>query len=337
MRVSDVMSARPIVVSSGSRRETVRRLMGDAGIHHVPVIDDGRVAGVWLATREGPLILLGPEHVDQTVPGADAAEAMTALIEDSETVLVWDAGVPAGILTPTDLRSLVREALRAGAGRRHDPPVVALICGSAGAGKTTLLTRTLSLLPQLEIGVVQGNAKADGPPTRLMGARAIDAPQAHWRSGLRRATSRLAGTQLILAEDLDGPVDPEMGAGEDLRIVVLDGREPAAIDDRRLEGASAAAICHADEGDPAAIEAAVRALRERRPHLPVFVLAPGHDDRGLHEWAAWLEGQATSGRRPRDAGAPAGRAAPFDHTGAFAPGGVPGLPTHRGGAQAAGR
>ena len=54
MRVNEVMSARPIVVSSGSRRETVRRLMESAQVHHVPVIDDGRVAGVWLATTEGP-------------------------------------------------------------------------------------------------------------------------------------------------------------------------------------------------------------------------------------------------------------------------------------------
>src|SRR3954470_19749042 len=168
MRVSDVMSARPIVVSSNSRREAVRRLMETAGVHHVPVIDDGRVAGVWLATREGPLIMLGPQHVDQTIPGADAEEAMTSLIEDSETVLVWDAGVPAGILTPTDLRVLVREALTGHAGRRYAPPVVALICGRAGSGKTTLLTRTLSLLPDLEIGVVQGNAKADAPPAELL-------------------------------------------------------------------------------------------------------------------------------------------------------------------------
>jgi Ni2+-binding GTPase involved in maturation of urease and hydrogenase len=291
MRVNDVMSTRPIVVSSRERRETVRRLMGDAGVHHIPVIDDGRVAGVWLATREGPLILLGAQHVDQTSPEADAEEAMTSLIEDSETVLVWDSGVPAGILTPTDLRALVREALRTHAGRRYPAPVVALICGPAGAGKTTLLTRTLSLLPGLEIGVIQGNAKADGPPTHLMGARAIDAPQAHWRSGLHRAATRLAGAELILAEDLDGPVDPEMAAGEDLRIVVLDGRDTDAYDDRRLEGASAIAVCRADQGDPVAIQTAVHAMRERRPYVPVFVLAPGHDDRGLHEWAAWLEGQ----------------------------------------------
>jgi CBS domain-containing protein len=301
MRVSDVMSTRPIVVSSRDRRETVRRLMGDAGVHHIPVIDDGRVAGVWLATREGPLILLGPEHVDQTFPEADAEEAMTSLIEDSETVLVWDAGVPAGIVTPSDLRALVREALHAHTGRHDAPPVVALICGPAGAGKTTLLTRTLSRLPQFEIGVIQGNAKADGPPTRLMGARAIDAPQAHWRSGLRRAASRLAGAHLILAEDLDGPVDPEVDAGADLQIVVLDGRDPAGFDDRRLAHASAVVICRADQGDSVAIQTAVQAMRERRPHVPVFVLAPGHDDRGMHEWATWLEGQvhARIGERGR--------------------------------------
>jgi Ni2+-binding GTPase involved in maturation of urease and hydrogenase len=304
MRVSDVMSTRPIVVSSNSRRESVRRLMEDAGVHHIPVIDDGRVAGVWLATREGPLILLGPEHVDQTFPEADAEEAMTSLIEDSEAVLVWDSGVPAGIVTPSDLRALVREALRAHAGRRYSAPVVALICGPSGSGKTTLLTRTLSLLPDVEIGVVQGNAKADGPPVELLGVRTVDAPQAHWRSGLRRAVKRLAGAELILAEDLDGPVDPEMSAGEDLQIVVLDARDLAGGEDRRLSRASAVAICRADQADPAAIDAAVAAMRERRPHVPVFVLAPGHDDRGLHEWAAWLEGQVRV--RTGDRGHPRG-------------------------------
>jgi CBS domain-containing protein len=305
MRVSDVMSARPIVVSSDSRRQDVRRLMEAADVHHIPVIDDGRVAGVWLATREGPLILLGPEHVDQTFPEADAEEAMAALIEDSEAVLVWDSGVPAGILTPSDLKALVHEALRKRVGRRYGPPVVALICGPSGAGKTTLLTRTLSLLPDLEIGVIQGNAKADGPPVELLGARSVDAPQAHWRSGLKRAATRLAGAQLILAEDLDGPVEPEANAGEDLQIVVLDARDVGSYDDGRISRASAVAICRADEGDATEIEAAVGAMRRRRPYVPVFVLAPGHDDRGLREWADWLEGQVRvrtgTGDRPRGA------------------------------------
>lgn len=337
MRVSDVMSARPIVVTSTSRRQTVRRLMEQAGVHHIPVIDDGRVAGVWLATREGPLILLGPEHVDQTVPEADAEEAMTALIEDSEAVLVWDAGVPAGIVTPSDLRALVRDALRARVGRRQPAPVVALICGPPGAGKTTLLTRTLPLMPGIEVGVVQGNATADGPPVELMGARAVDAPQAHWRSGLRRAVRRLAGAQLILAEDLDGPIDPEMSAGEDLQIAVLDARELSGLEDRRLQRAAAVAICRADQADPAAVRAAAAALRERRPDVPVFVLAAGHDDRGLHEWAAWLtahvDARTGDGPRPRAARGRGG----FDHTGAFAPGGVIGLAAHRAGGTVSGR
>jgi CBS domain-containing protein/Ni2+-binding GTPase involved in maturation of urease and hydrogenase len=314
MRVSDVMSTRPIVVSSTSRRPTVRRLMEQAGVHHIPVVDDGRVAGVWLATREGPLMLLGPEHVDQTFPEADAEEAMTSLIEDSEAVLVWDAGVPAGIVTPTDLRALVRDALRARVGRRYPAPVVALISGPSGSGKTTLLMRTLSLLPGIDIGVVQGNATADGPPAELLGARAVDAPQAHWRSGLRRAVKRLAGAELILAEDLDGPIDPEMTSGEDLQVAVLDARDLAGLEDRRLRRASAVAICRADQAEPLAVDAAVAAIRERHPGLPVFVLAAGHDDRGLHDWAAWLTGQvgARAGGGPRPRGARAARAG--EHT-----------------------
>jgi CBS domain-containing protein len=128
MRVSEVMSSRPVTVGPGERRQTVRRLMETAGVRHVPVIeDDGRVAGVWLLTREGPLVLLGPEHVDQTFPQADAEEALTALIEDSEVVLVWDDGVLVGIVTTADLRRLLHQAIvdrDARARRRavrHDP------------------------------------------------------------------------------------------------------------------------------------------------------------------------------------------------------------------------
>ena len=58
-----------------------------------------------------------------------------------------------------------------------------------------------------------------------------------------------------------------------------------------LETASAVAICRADQGDQSEIHAAVTAMRERRPYVPVFVLAPGHDDRGLPEWTDWLEGK----------------------------------------------
>ena len=51
---------------------------------------------------------------------------MTSFIQDSETVLVWGSGVPAGIMTPSDLRNLVREALQHRLGNRYGRPVVAL-------------------------------------------------------------------------------------------------------------------------------------------------------------------------------------------------------------------
>ena len=319
MRVSDVMSARPIVVGPDSRREAVRRLMERAEVHHVPVIDGGRVAGVWLATREGPLVLLGPEHVDQTFPEADAEEAMTALIEDSEAVLVWDAGVPAGIVTPTDLRRVVRQALTDGAGRRAPRPVVVVLSGEEGAGKTTLLMRTLGLLDTSGVAVVQANAPRDGLPHEIAGVPAIDAPQAHWRSGLGRAIARLGGARLVLVEDLDGPCDPEVDAGEDLRIVVVDARDAHGVPQWTLRRASAVVIARADDADPATVAAAAETLA--RPDRPVFVTAAGHDDRGLADWAAWLR---------RRAGGVPGRA-PLDHTGAFAREGDTCRPAHRGG------
>ena len=73
--------------------------------------------------------------------------------------------------------------------------------------------------------------------------------------------------------------------------MVLDARELTSYDPSWFETASAVAICRADQGDQSEIHAAVTAMRERRPYVPVFVLAPGHDDRGLPEWTDWLEGK----------------------------------------------
>ena len=163
MQVRDVMSARPVVVGPGSRREAVRRLMGGPTFTTSPSSTAAGSRACGSRRREGPLVLLGPEHVDQTFPEADAEEAMVSLIEDSEAVLVWDGGVPAGIVTAADLRRVVRQALVGGAGRHAPRPVVVVLSGEEGAGKTTLLVRTLALLRGRDLGVVNANAPQDGP------------------------------------------------------------------------------------------------------------------------------------------------------------------------------
>jgi Ni2+-binding GTPase involved in maturation of urease and hydrogenase len=283
------MTARPIVVSGGS--QPLRELMATGHVHHLPVVEGDHVTGVWLATEEGPLVMLGPERVYETTPEADAAEAIAALVDDAEVVVVWDSGVPAGVLTRTDVLALVRTALGRGMGRRHPQPVVVRITGPAGAGKTTLLARTLALLPALDVGVVQANASAGAEGIEWAGARAIDAPDAHWRSGLARAIERLSDTQLILVEDRDGPLEQSRDIGEHLQVVVVPAAALAELAPELLDETAAVVACRADEVDAASLDFAVTEFRERCPGLPVFALAPCHDDRGLAEWARWLEGE----------------------------------------------
>jgi CBS domain-containing protein len=296
VKIRDVMSSRPIVVRDDEPPEDLKRLMQAGRVHHLPVVEGDQLIGVWTATEEGPLVLLGPEKVHQTRPDVDAEEAMEALLSDSEVVLVWDAGVPAGVLTRADALALVRSALARGVGRRHPRPVVVRLAGPAGAGKTTLVIRTLPLLGRLEAAVVQANALEPGEPSELGGARALDEPGAHWRGGLRRAVERLSDAQLILVEDRDGPVELSRGIGEDVQVAVVPAADCGEVLPLAVEDAQAVVVTRCDEMPVLDAEAAVEALRERLAGVEVFAVAAGHDDRGLEPWARWVEGQVLSRR-----------------------------------------
>lgn len=290
MRVRDIMSSRPIVV--GERSSDVKRLMEVGHVNHVPVVEGGHLVGIWIATEGGTLLMLGPDQVYETRAGVDATEALEALVEGAEAVLVWDAGVPAGVLTRSDLLSVVRDACRLGIGRRHPRPVVVRIAGPAASGKTTLIMRTLGLLGRLDVAIIQGNAQAPGEVAALAGARALDEPDAHKRAGLERAVDKLADAQLILVEDRDGPHDAMGDIGEDVRVAVVPATEMDGLTAERLEGVEALVASRADEAGEMDVEDALRALRKSCHGLHTFAVAAGHDDRGLDAWSRWLESQA---------------------------------------------
>lgn len=296
MRIREVMSARPIMVSDHEPPADLQRLMEAGRVHHLPVVEGGRLVGVWTATDDGPLVLLGPERVHETHPDVDAAEAVEALLrDDAEVVFVWDSGVPAGILTRSDVLAVVRSALGRGIGRRHPRPCVLRLAGPAGAGKTTLLVRTLPLLGRVDTAVVQANVDVPGDESELSGARAVDDPHAHWRAGLKRATDRLSDAQLIFVEDRDGPVELSHGIGEDAQVAVVPLAEVDEIADDALRDAQALVVTRVDEIDedrPARLDA----VRDRFPGIPVFPVAAGRDDRGLDAWARWVEAQVLSRR-----------------------------------------
>ncbi|MEW6582973.1 MAG: CBS domain-containing protein, partial [Actinomycetota bacterium] len=222
------MSTHPVVVGPGESPADLERLMARARVRHLPLVDGGRLTGLWVQTDEGTIVLLGPDAVHQVSPDADADAALAALLTGRrEAVIAWEAGRPAGLLTRADVLDIVRQAVRRGIGRHRPRPVVMRLIGPGGAGKTTLLIRTLALLRHVEAAVVQANAAAHGEGAAIEGRPVLDAPEAHWRKGLADSIAALGDRQLVIVEDRDGPPRAGPGIGEDLQVVVVPAGEAA--------------------------------------------------------------------------------------------------------------
>jgi CBS domain-containing protein len=283
MKVRDVMTAHPVLATArDADRERIRRLMEDADVHHVPVVDGDDLIGVWARGADGSVFLLGADRVVELPADAEAEAAMAALMRDAEVVLVRDEGLASGILTRSDALAILRSALGRGVGRRHHRPTVIRVTGARGSGKTTLIMRTLARLGSIDAVVLQVN-EPTGPATTA-GAREVVDGSAHWRAGLRRAVDRLQDAQLIVLEDRDEDPDLSRGIGEDLQVAVLAPGDVDAIPAARMRDAQAIVLIHADE--PAAA-----ACRERFPGVKVFTVAAGSGDEGMEEWSRWVAQQ----------------------------------------------
>jgi CBS domain-containing protein len=292
MRLRDIMSTHPVVVGPGESPAELERLMAMAHVRHLPLVDGGRLAGLWVQTDEGPIVLLGPDAVHQASSDADADAALEALLAGSEAVVAWEEGRPAGLLTRSDVLDIVRQALSQGIGRHRPRPVVMRLIGPAGAGKTTLMIRTVALLRRVEAAVVQANATEHAEGPAIGGSPVVDAPEAHWRKGLADCVAALGDRQLVIVEDRDGPPMTGPGIGEDLQVVVVASGGVADVDPGALRDAQAVVVTRMDEApDGFDLGAETARLRTGVPTLPVFGLAPGHDDRGLESWRAWVEEQ----------------------------------------------
>jgi len=268
-------------------------------VHHLPLVYERRLVGLWVATDEGPLVLLAPDAVFETTPDADALAAISTLLCGREAVVVWQDGSdqPVGVLTRADALRLLRMAIDHDYGRRRVRPVVVRLVGPAGVGKSTLIVRTLERLRRVSAIVVQANPGHRGAPSApaLGATRVIDAPEVHWAKGFGQVIPGLADAQLVLVEDRDGPPALGFGLGEDLQVVVVSPLHLAEITPQTLENAGAVVITNCDRAaagfDPAQ---AVRELRAEHPELPVFALGATAQDAGLREWCRWLEGRVLS-------------------------------------------
>ncbi len=301
MRAKDVMTSHPILVSGGVKdREALRRMMEDADIHHLPIVEDGMLLGVWVATGDGRVVMLGRDRVEEISSDASADAGMRALMGDAEAVLVRDAGLPVGVITRSDVLGIVRTAIGRGIGRRHPRPTVIRIAGPAGAGKTTLIMRSLAHLGQFDAVIVQANmAAADAEAAEEVasaeaaGVREVVEPAAHWRSGLERVVGRLADAELILVEDRDGELDLAHGIGEDVQVAVVTARDAATLTASQLADAQAVVVTDAAALGSDGVAAVVASVLARCQGIEVFVLASVQDDDGLAEWVRWVSMQVT--------------------------------------------
>lgn len=288
MKLRDIMTMRPLTVGTGDPPAEVERLMQAARVHHLPLVDGDRLVGIWLATEEGPVVLLGPEAVHQAAPDEEAVRAIAALLGGAQAALAVEGGAPVGILTQADVIDLVRADLRGASGSVPPPPVVVRLVGPAGSGKSTLILRTIPMLRRCEVGVIQANP-AEGQP-EITGTPVIREPHAHWRKGLRTAVEQLGGMHVILVEDRDSPPDLSTGLGEDAQVVVVPFAAADVVSDDSLRQAQAMVVTKVDGIDAAEVKECLDGVRARHPGLAVIAVGSGSDDPGLTEWRNWIEG-----------------------------------------------
>ena len=293
MRVADLMSRHPLTVTSETDGEELRHLLEISSVHHVPLMDGDRLVGLWVAT--GPdLDLHPPDTVLEMQADETAQRALEALLDDRLAVLVRDGQRPVGVLTRTNVIDFVHSALIHDVGKRTAHPILMRVVGPADAGKTTLLARTLPLLRHCPTAMV--TADPPGPVSTseavpdAEAAAVLHVPEAHWARSVHGWITQVAEARLVLLED-EAPL-PYLGGGlmdDALILVVCAGRE-GEIADQAIKRAAAVVLTKADaapEGfDPAA---ACSTLRGRVPSLAVFCTAAGSDERGLEEWAEWIE------------------------------------------------
>jgi CBS domain-containing protein len=295
MKIREIMTTRPLTVDPEERPEELLRLMEAARIHHLPLVHEGRLVGLWLATEKGPMVMVAPERVREMSPDEDAVDAVAALVGGSEAVVVWsEAERPVGILTRTDVLRMLSAAMNHGLGRRYRHPVVLRLVGPAGAGKSTLIRQTVERMRRCEVVVLQANAATSDtrPNAEIGGAPLLAARDAGWYKGFSRCLRVLADTQFIIMEDRNGPPVYRQGFGEDMQVLVARPEDLPEITPASAQNAQAVVVTKLDTA-PADFDLALETerLRAHAAGLLVFGVAALHDDRGLEDWQHWLEGR----------------------------------------------
>jgi Ni2+-binding GTPase involved in maturation of urease and hydrogenase len=288
------MAQHPLTVDPSTPGNELAELMETARIHHLPLLDGDRLVGLWLASESGPLVLVGPERVEEMDADDDAAAAMRALFAGADAVIARTDGHVVGLLTQADVMKLVQNALSRGLGERENAPVTIRLVGPAGAGKITLLMRTIPLLRTCDVGVVGGEALAarPAPADHIEGAPLVVEPHSERDDALARAIRGLGDVQVAFVEGRDELPSTAMRPACDYMVVVVPADAVGTVSAELLRVAEAVVITKLDVA-PEGFDLALQRDRLRReaPHLEVFGVAAATDNRGLAAWRRWLRGR----------------------------------------------
>lgn len=305
MKLSEVMSHPAHAVSSSDGQRVLERLVALGHLRHLPIIDDGRLVGMWLADQHGRLRMVGPEEVVQTAADTRAEDAVADLLTGKQAVLAWEDGAPVGVLTGADVLNIARVAMAHGIGRRIRRPVVIRLTGPEGGGKTLLLLRTVRCLHHCSVGVVQADDRPLHVRTeeRLEGARVLTMPRDQLKRGLKAALEELSDAQLVLIEDRADARTAVARIGEDHQVLVLPADKIAglAIQDLLDAAADASALVISKlDTAPAGFdfEQTRREIIGAVAGLTVVGVAARADDRGPEEWRDWLLARALPASSP---------------------------------------
>ncbi len=295
MRVSDVMTRVPLTASPDATAEEVAALAEAAHIHHLPLVDGQEVVGLWLATDEGPTVLISAEKVGRVDASEPAQKAVDQLLGDQEIVLAWEGSEPVGVVTRTDLKRVLDTAMARGYGERHHhTPLVVRFFGGASSGKTTLIMRTIPRLRHWQSGVIEACRPTDQEPDRRQreGQPVVFDERAHYRSVLPQVIGGLGPVDVVFFEDRDRPDVPHDELGESLRVFVVAAGDVAGLDPGDFVDVEAVVISKLDVApDHFDLAAAREMIKAVAPRVEVFGVAAAADQRGLDEWQAWLEKQ----------------------------------------------
>ena len=289
MKLRDIMSGEPLTVGQDVSPDAARELMTEGKMHHLPIVENGQLVGMWVATEGGPMVVMGPDRIAQFAPDSDALTAVDAVLGEA-AVVATDDGEAVGILTRTDALDIVRAGLAAMQPTAVRPLVVRLV-GPRNSGKTTILLRTITRLTRCKVGLVETNPHPPDErlPHRVQGTTIAYAPHAHWRKGFVEAIERMGGLDIVFVEDRDRPPTADIGLGEDVEVVVVAADDVGNVNVPTLADAQAVLITKAEQLAGFDITAERVRLRQGNPNLAVFVIGLDEGDHGQRTWLQWLE------------------------------------------------